>query len=310
MLFKHKQPHSPQASGLQHPERFSAGFTLIELLVVISIISLLSTVMLASLNGVREKGRIAAGQKFDGFVYRNFAAYAIGLWEFDDTSDLGLDFSGNEHHGAISGNVGPSFDAPQFAGGTTGLNQGAALALGVMDSTDTPSGRGYSADFDGSSMIDVSGIGSDIDVENITVAFWAKPSVASWALGNGAQFRFYVAPDGMTRFWLRGAGLGITNEISGGTVNIGAWHHVVGTFNGTSQVLYVDGQEVSRDNSPPFGSLDGGTDSFAIGESYISSGAFYNGLLDSVRLYGVALDALAVKELYLTERPHFIAEAR
>jgi len=35
----------------------SAGFTLIELLVVISIISLLSSVVLASINGVRESAR-------------------------------------------------------------------------------------------------------------------------------------------------------------------------------------------------------------------------------------------------------------
>ncbi len=36
-----------------------AGFTLVELLVVISIISLLSSIVLASVNGAREKGKVA-----------------------------------------------------------------------------------------------------------------------------------------------------------------------------------------------------------------------------------------------------------
>lgn len=38
------------------------GFTLIELLVVIAIISLLSSVVMASLNDSREKARIVAGE--------------------------------------------------------------------------------------------------------------------------------------------------------------------------------------------------------------------------------------------------------
>ncbi len=44
-----------------YPRQFKLGFTLMELLVVISIISLLSSVVLASLSQSRDKAKIAAG---------------------------------------------------------------------------------------------------------------------------------------------------------------------------------------------------------------------------------------------------------
>ena len=57
--------------------KFSRAFTLIELLVVISIISLLSGVVLASLNAAREKARIAAGTQFEGSLYRAVGGSAV-----------------------------------------------------------------------------------------------------------------------------------------------------------------------------------------------------------------------------------------
>ena len=77
----------------KHTDR--RGFTLIELLVVISIIGMLSSVVLVSLQGAREKGRIGAGQVFATNLYHNFGAEAVGIFPFDDSVNILKDISGN-----------------------------------------------------------------------------------------------------------------------------------------------------------------------------------------------------------------------
>lgn len=71
------------------------GFTLIELLVVISIISLLSTIVMASLNAAREKSRIAAGLKFWSSIHH--ANYNVGFWAFDDITEPTVDYAGKNN---------------------------------------------------------------------------------------------------------------------------------------------------------------------------------------------------------------------
>ena len=79
-----------------HRPSLTRAFTLIELLMVIAIIGLLSSIVLAALSSTRDKGRIAAGQKFDVSAKHAIGDQLVGSWSFNEGSGLtSSDLSGN-----------------------------------------------------------------------------------------------------------------------------------------------------------------------------------------------------------------------
>jgi len=77
---------------------------------------------------------------------------------------------------------------------------------------------------------------------------------------------------------------------------VGAWHHVVVTYNGTSLTAYLDGVSLGSQNpsSTPAVALTNAVIGF-----YSSSVYAFNGLIDEVRVYNRALSASEVKDHYL-----------
>lgn len=95
------------------------AFTLIELLVVVSIISLLSSIVFASISTASDRAEVAAGLQFENQVHKKLYNCLVAQYDFEDTSNLGLDSSGYDNHatngGAISafgvnGGMGVQFD--------------------------------------------------------------------------------------------------------------------------------------------------------------------------------------------------------
>ncbi len=109
-------------------------------------------------------------------------------------------------------------------------------------------------------------------------------------------------------------GLNITSDgkgqimfMSGGTtysatsttsVNDNKWHHVLGTYDGQTLNMYVDGVW-EDDNTDPSVSLPTNAGAVRIGADYQDTPAnFFNGLIDEVRVYSRALTGEEIKRLY------------
>ena len=214
---------------------FKKGFTLIELLVVIAIISVLSSVVLASVNSAREKARIAAGEAFETNIYHALGAGYGGFWNFEEGP-------GSTSVKDVSGNLA---DTP---------------IAGATYTTDTPMGKGYALYFDGSSAsIDIPvTASSDFAAltdpgEGFTMAAWFKASGlplvndgyivfragAHAGLGvRGSSGQFYG------EVWFSdGSAIGVGNT----NINDGKWHHLALSVNDTKKTatVFIDGRNVA-----------------------------------------------------------------
>ncbi|UCH70806.1 MAG: LamG domain-containing protein, partial [Candidatus Bathyarchaeota archaeon] len=209
------------------------------------------------------------------------AGFLIGHWAMDDNASTTtvVDSSAYGNHGTARQNTSVLH--------TTGIIDGALTFNGSTD------------------YVDLSGLGSTLEVENISVSVWAKPDSVTgpinWILGNGAQFRLGFGDD-TVRFWIREQGRGSSNLVSGGSVSAGKWYHIVGTYDGTYQKLYVNGSLVASEQ-PGLDVLDNGSDNFAIGKAYKTSKEYFDGNVDDVRIFSRALSEEAINVLYNEQWP-------
>ena len=82
--------------------------------------------------------------------------------------------------------------------------------------------------------------------------------------------------------------------VNGGTISPGDWQLVVGTYDGVTGTLYVDGRAVSSGAFPAPGTVT--LPLYVAG--YFGGGFNWKGLIDEVQLYNRALSASEVKSMY------------
>jgi Concanavalin A-like lectin/glucanases superfamily/Putative binding domain, N-terminal len=158
--------------------------------------------------------------------------------------------------------------------------------------------------FDGeTTQVTVSNSASLNPVQTITVAAWVNadnwfntPRILEKGQSDN-QYGLFVNPSGQLEFLLSGVTNGtlVTTPPSAGT-----WHQVSGTYDGFLISLYIDGQLAAQQSAS--GPLPSTTDGLAIGNRPSGNVLYkFSGVIDDVRIYGSALSASQIAQLYDTD---------
>ncbi|MCP4537854.1 MAG: DUF11 domain-containing protein [Chloroflexi bacterium] len=216
-----------------------------------------------------------------------------GYWSFENPGLPAADDSGNGHHG-------------------TPVN-GASLTT-TIPSTLTAAST-YALDLDGTNdYVSIGGDDADFDLNVLSIAFWVQVDQfnrdwqAMVTKGDSA-WRVHRCGSEITGTVAFGtSGLTNTDLCSNAGIDDGQWHHVAMVFDGSTKYIYIDGL---LDNSiAAQGTIDQNNYSVLIGENAQMQGRYFDGQMDDVRIYGVALSTTEIRHVMRGGQPNVFMNGR
>lgn len=202
----------------------------------------------------------------------------VGWWKFDEsTGTSASDSSMNGENGTLNG-------GQDFSG--NGLS-------GKID---------RSLFFNGSSDYISAPFSSDLNPDHFSITLWAKVTGSQGSFrspissrDSGLGFIIYATNANIWSLWTgSGGGYPTTN---GPAVVLDQWTFISATYDGTTQVLYIDGAQ-SNTSANPY--IKNTARELRIGAGNNEAGAtyFFHGELDDIRIYNRALTATEVSTIY------------
>jgi uncharacterized repeat protein (TIGR01451 family) len=152
-------------------------------------------------------------------------------------------------------------------------------------------------------------------LQEVTIMAWIKITTISGVTdrtiaGEDVSCRIYRKHGNMPSFGMR-LSSGVTNVLSGSSVNVGEWHHVAGKFDNTTgtQTLYIDGELISTvTNAAWIGETIEADSSLWNGKFEVgrlsrtgSSIQHFSGSIDEVRVFDVALTDSQIQQIVYQE---------
>jgi chitodextrinase len=169
-------------------------------------------------------------------------------------------------------------------------------------------GYGHSAvSCDGKSTSINADNGNQLNSSLATISFWVKPhsfpaSGEVFILSNGGwqeRWKVSLPSHGKPVFTTHSGGACCSDLDSGTPLALNAWTHVAMVHDGTSDIIYLNGQKVNQKNAA--GNLDATVYPLGIGWNPIDVNGWFDGAIDDVTIYNQALNAGEITALYTAE---------
>jgi chitodextrinase len=163
------------------------------------------------------------------------------------------------------------------------------------------------ASFNGSTTAVTAANSPQLGSANTTIGFWvnvtALPASGEvFLLSNGGwqeRWKISLPPHGKPVFTTHSNGACCSDLDSGTPLAVGTWTYVTMVHNGTNDIIYLNGVKANEKSAP--GALDQTTKPLGIGYDPIDNNYFFNGLLDEVQIYNVALSDAEIAALYAAQ---------
>lgn len=233
----------------------------------------------------------------------------VGYWHFDTNAGAvdAVDGSGNGNTGDLKGDATRSVDIPDLPNNTNSVD------------LDPTANVDDFVEIDDDATLDVTGaltlaawvkIDADTNTHQGVVAKWNSP-------GNDRSYEIVLlrisGTDLRPEMFINTTGFGSGNIGVVGSSGInpgdGAWHHVAGTFKSdpaggvtvTDEVkVYLDGNLIGTKDAPDDAMIHDSSTPVLIGAENVAPTLFFNGKIDEVRIYDVALTAAQIELLAAT----------
>lgn len=142
---------------------------------------------------------------------------------------------------------------------------------------------------------------------NTTISFWVNvkafpASGEAYLLSNGGwqeRWKISLPNHGKPVFTTHSGGACCSDMDSGTPLMLNTWTMVTMVHNGTKDIIYFNGTQVAEKNVS--GALDNTVHPLGIGYDPIDNANYFNGSLDEVQIYNVALSAAEIAALYAAQ---------
>lgn len=245
----------------------------------------------------------------------------VGHWNFNEgTGSTVNDATGNGYHGSIVGATW-STETPFLT-----LNDGLVAFYPFNDNAADETGNGFDGDnifhppsitsdrfgnensaysFDGIDDEIVVSENSNLWNSHLTVSAWANFAdyndeqhiCEAWTSGQSGVNIFYAPGDDKFVFQITIDGTAHEVRYDASNYNANEWYFFSHTYDGTSQIAYINGIEVGRNDI--VGLFVAPTSDFIIGNDVLHhQDRHFNGLIDDLRIHNRALSVIEIESLY------------